>query len=68
MGNPGIVTLRSVLILMHIVGGAFADGDAVPDGHLLGADEHVLDEESQTLTLGNLVAARCRRMAGACVV
>ena len=40
---------------MAVVRGMFANGDAVPDGDLLGADEHVLDEESQdALALGNL--------------
>jgi hypothetical protein len=28
-------------------GGAFPDGDAVPDGDLLGSDEDVFDEQSQ---------------------
>jgi hypothetical protein len=38
--------------MLAVVGGASADGDAVPDGDLLGADEHVLGEESQdALTL-----------------
>ncbi|MFC5204138.1 reverse transcriptase domain-containing protein [Streptomyces kaempferi] len=52
------VTLRSVLVLMlAVVGVVFAHGDAVADGDLLGADEHVLDEESQdALALGNLGA------------
>ncbi len=30
-----------------VTGDAFPDGDAVPDGDLLGADEDVLDEQSQ---------------------
>lgn len=43
--------------MLAVVGGVFADGDAVPDGDLLGADEHVLDEKSQdALTFGNLGA------------
>ncbi len=41
--------------MLGVAGGVFADGDAVPDGDLLGADEHVFDEESQdVLPLGNL--------------
>jgi hypothetical protein len=41
--------------MMAVVGGVFADGDAVPDGDLLGADEDVFDEESQdALAFGNL--------------
>ncbi len=51
------VTLRSVLILVLVVGGAFAYGDAVPDGDLFGADEDVFDQQSQhVLTLGYLGA------------
>lgn len=41
--------------MMAVGRGVFADGDAVPDGDLLGADEDVLDKESQdALALGNL--------------
>lgn len=40
---------------MLVVGGMLTDGDSVPDGDLLGADEDVLDEEPQdTLALGDL--------------
>lgn len=43
--------------MMAVAGGVFADGDAVPDGDLLGVDEDVLDEESQdALALGNFGA------------
>lgn len=41
--------------MLVALGGVSTDGDAVPDGDLLRADENVLDEESQdALTLGNL--------------
>ncbi|MEU9244428.1 hypothetical protein [Streptomyces sp. NPDC048385] len=44
-------------MMLAVVGGVSADGDAVPDGDLLGADQDVLDEEPQdALTLGNLGA------------
>ena len=43
-----MVTLRvGCLVFLVAVAGAFADGDAVPDGDFLRADEDVFDEEPQ---------------------
>ena len=48
----GWVTLR--VGVAGLGGGAFADGDVVADGDLLGSDEDVLDQESQDpLALGD---------------
>jgi broad specificity phosphatase PhoE len=43
-----IVTLRvGVGVVVSGGGGVFVDGDAVPDGDLLGSDEDVFDEQAQ---------------------
>ncbi|WP_308375286.1 reverse transcriptase N-terminal domain-containing protein [Streptomyces sp. MUM 136J] len=43
------------VLLLIILGGPFADGDSVPDGDRLGADEDVLDQEPQdALPLGDI--------------
>src|SRR6266851_6958106 len=53
----GHVTLRVVGVLLWVAGGAFPDGDAVPDGDLLGSDEDVLDEQPQdALAFGHVSA------------
>src|SRR5437763_15445069 len=51
----GMVTLRVGTVgVLWLVGGAFADGDAVSDSDLLASDEDVLDEQPQhALALGD---------------
>jgi len=40
-----MVTLRVGAVgVLSVVGGAFSDRDAVPDGDLVGSDEDVFDE------------------------
>ena len=42
-----MVTLRvGGWVVVSGAGGVFADGDAVPDGDLLGTDEDVFDEQA----------------------
>jgi hypothetical protein len=61
-----MVTLRvGGRVVVSGAGGVFPDGDAVPDGDLLGADEDVFDEQAQdALALGHGGGVRALVEAG----
>jgi hypothetical protein len=51
----GVALRVGGVVVLAASGGAFSDGDAVPDGDRLGSDQDVFDQQSQdTLAVGDL--------------